>query len=348
MKRTRSLFVLTGNRQDVLKVLNNLEFKGLSVLQAKNVTEQNISDVFKNNKSVVCFGQIPKSFETTAIYISVIRNRAVSCKHKYYILMECGNFSAQFRHIANSCNCDIGDHKSNSSGLHGVPKIADCVYCKYINYESAPRTVYSSPNFFVIPTVGEFITGYLLIIPYQHVMSLAEVDVALYNEFFSVLEDISFILKLTYRTSNILVWENGTGNGGLGKAKDSIVHAHVHIAPSSLNADIIQSVSGFDFSDILNSDIPKYGNHSYLLIKGKGRNWKINDDANLYIPRQYVRQLLADEYGLSGDLWNWRKYPFYEKIQQTRVDISRCLSQNWDDLPERIKKRTENYLLNFN
>ena len=85
-----------------------------------------------------------------------------------------------------------------------------------------------------MPSIGQFINGYLLIIPKAHVMSMAEFSKELIDEFNIVLEDVIAILKLTYNFSDILVWENGTGNSGKGKAKDSVVHCHVHVAPSLL------------------------------------------------------------------------------------------------------------------
>jgi len=77
---------------------------------------------------------------------------------------------------------------------------------------------------------------------------MAELTQEELNEFVTVLDDIKYILKLTYNCSNLLVWENGTGNKGIGKAKDSVVHSHLHIAPSNLSAKSIEEISGFDFT----------------------------------------------------------------------------------------------------
>ena len=115
-------------------------------------------------------------------------------------------------------------------------------------------------------------------------------------EFKEVLEDTEFLLKISYGRPNILIWENGTGNGGIGKAKDSVVHAHVHLAPSTLTSETIKIKSGFQFECITLDDISNYSNHSYLLIREENPNkWIINNSKELYIPRQYVRQLLAEE-----------------------------------------------------
>lgn len=353
MQKTRNLFILKGKKSDVDLVLGNLQFKGLTELPSSNlVTMQDVLHEFNNNKSVVCFS-LPKELETCAIEINVINTNDINfMKDKNCINVFEGNLPRQFLSIADIYDCDIGDHKSNSSGVNGAPSSLDCPYCIYINnnhfdkiLSNIRRTVYKSENFFVMPTIGAFIKGYLLIIPNKHVMSMAELSSDLLQEFLDVLDDVTAILKLTYHVKDILVWENGTGNGGIGKAKSSIVHSHVHVAPSKLNAIKIKDLSGFPLTRISYQDLSLYGNHSYLLIEGTNNDeWWINDNPDLYIPRQYVRKLIAEEYELSGEIWNWRKNPYVNLILATCKDIQDALIRNWDLLPTRIKENTRDYL----
>lgn len=343
MKKTRNLFVLTGSEQDVQTAMDNIQFKGVTVLLQNNVSMQNINEIFSNNKSVVCKATPPCCFP----YISIdVINETASVFRENLINIALGDIASQFQRIADRLNCDIGDHKSNSSGLSGTPPIADCAYCKYLNHENphGQRTIYTSKNFYVIPTLGQFIPGYLLIIPYAHVMSNAELDFSTQQELLTVIEDVHYLLKLTYAKDSFLVWENGTGNSGRGKAKDSIVHAHTHIAPSTLTAEKIESLSGFRFEKISTEELSKYNLHSYLLIKETENSWRISDNPDTYIPRQYVRQLLADEYGISGEQWNWRTFPFKDEMMQTYHDMANVIRQNWNKLPDRIRKNTREHV----
>jgi len=350
IKKTRNLFVLNGNWYLVNKVLIQLQFKGLTVIKTDNVSEVDIQHEFANNKSVVCTN-VPKCFNSIAINIFVTDYINPSLKFPITIDVSIGNIAKQFETIANNLGCDIGDHKSNSSGLIGKPTVHDCPYCQYIKYGydvdiNLHRTLYKSEHFFVIPTVGEFIKGYLLIIPIEHIMSNAELNSSLIEEFYNVLDDVVYMLKLTYNISSVLVWENGSGSGGIGKAKNSIVHAHTHVAPSQLDADTIESISGFPLQEIFYEDLYLYKEHSYLLLQGKTKNkWKINNNPNMYIPRQYIRQILVNkEYiDLPDYVWDWRTYPFYELIKETCIDISTALVKHWDELPERIKQNTKNF-----
>lgn len=335
MKQTRKIFKLNGYTIEEEKLLlEELQFKGLIVFYSKDITQYDLVSVFKNNKSALCIScTLPRNFD----------KKAISCDNLKFD----ADLIKQFQNIASIYNCDIGDHKSNCSGISGVPTKEDCVYCQFLKgspYVFQHKILYSSANFFVVSTLGQFINGYLLIIPYSHIMSNAELVNYKRNEFLTVLEDISYILKMTYNVSNVLVWENGTGNSGIGKAKNSVVHAHTHIAPSNLNATTIKTISGFPFKEILFCQLSDYSKNSYLLIKKSDFIWNICQSSDLYIPRQYIRQLLANEYNISGEYWNWRIYPFENKIIETDRQIMNALKNNWDTLSERIKERTRYYL----
>ena len=347
MKKTRNLFVLTGSAQDVQTTLGHIDFKGITVLPPDRLTFEGINEVFMNNKSVVCT-QFPKSNISKPIVIHIV-NSSEYDHIDNHINLAIGNIEKQFESIANKLNCDIGDHKSNSSGISSAPSKSDCAYCQYLNNNNKrpERTIYSSEHFFVMTTLGEFIPGYWLIIPYEHVMSNAELDFSTQKELLTVIEDVSYLLNLTYGSSNFLVWENGTGNSGRGKAKDSVVHAHTHISPSTLTAQKIERLSGFNFEKISTGDLSKYNQHSYLLIKDGNNTWRISNNPNVYIPRQYIRQLVAEEYGIPGEQWNWRKFPFYEQMAKSYNDMVDAIKKNWNNLPDRIKQNTRKYIYNF-
>jgi len=349
MKKTRKLFILNGNSQAVSQVMEDLKFKGTVVLKPP-VSIHSAYGVFNNNKSIICSSKYASfvEFYTCPINIEVVNDTKPETLE--YIDIAKGNVVEQFQKIADKKNCDIGDHVSNSSGLNCVPKISDCDYCNLfknnVYYEKI--VVYESKNFIVKPTVGEFLKGYVLIIPKNHITSMAELSNECNNEFIDVLQDVEYMLYLTYSVTNFLVWENGTGNNGKGKAKDSIVHAHTHVCPSNLTFKRINEMSNLSFNQINFNQLKEYNDGSYLLIRDDNtRDWWINNNSSVYIPRQYVRQLIAEDYfgiNIAEDIWNWRTHPFEELMFETRDDILRMVKQNWDMLPSRIKRRTEKYV----
>lgn len=339
MKKTRKLFIFVGKPNDVTSVLEEILFKGvINVPLGTTVTSPMVEECFANNRSLAC---ALSDYHGNPIEAYAIRvNPEVYVLPSIYTSKDIGT---QFAEIADALDCDIGDHKSNSSGLNGVPTVKDCAYCKYLSgiIGKNGRTVYKDKYFFVLPTEGQFIKGYFLIIPYRHIMSNAELTPEELEDFKNVLEDVELMIKLTYHCSSVLVWENGSGKSGIGKAKDSIVHSHVHIAPSTVTSNSVITLSGFPFKTITLNELSKYNESSYLLIRTTNPNeWIIDSSKERYIPRQYIRQILAEEYGIEGEKWNWRKFPFYDNVYESVDDVVNMLKQNWEKLPERVKDRT--------
>lgn len=348
MKKTRNMIILIGKADLIAKALPELDFKG-SVIVKDPITYDSAKNIFNNNKSIICSSEIPgiERFHESPIYIEI--SDGPSFVFQNYINMRADNITAQFQDIIDRHNLDIGDHRSNSSGINGAPSIDDCAYCKTFNHipsRYSHSILYKSKYFYVMATVGEFVPGYLLIIPERHKMSMAELTDDERNEFLLVLDDMKYMLNLMYGYNSFLVWENGTGNSGKGKAKDSVVHSHVHIAPSHLTPEEVTKISGISLDKVCFADIPQFNLHSYLLIAGENYDeWFINNKPEVYIPRQFIRQLVAEEHGIIGDAWNWRIYPFLDLMHKTEIDFLTTAKENWNTLPDRIKQYTKNYLI---
>ena len=66
----------------------------------------------------------------------------------------------------------------------------------------------------------------------------------------------------------------------------------------------------------------------------------INGDTDLILvtyPSE-DEQKLAEENGIDGEQWNWRKYPFNDLVDETNMDIKRAITENWNDIPDRIRR----------
>ncbi len=355
MKMTRVLFILTGVEKLVLEAINQINFKGICSFTDVSLKPETVFEVFNHNKSVVCRGvtEVAEFKNSTVINIAVVESNYTLVPETNAINAKKGNIAQQFSAIANYHHCDIGDLKSDTSASTGPLKYSTCPYCRCISDGfmdkdiNLYRTLYKSKNFFVMPTIGEFIKGYLLIIPFDHVMSNGELSLEKRLEFLQVLDDVEYILNLTYGDSQFLVWENGSGNDGASKSKTSIVHSHTHVVASNLAANDIEEFARFSLKFISYEDLPLYQKNSYLLVRDTNKNlWRINDDPNLYIPRQYVRQLLLyrDYTKLPDGIWDWRAYPFIDKIHETCNDIKVALTAHWNELPERIRNNTKDFM----
>ena len=182
MYATRNLFALTGTATSINDVLGELRFKGLKVLPpGEELTESVINEAFGQNRSLAFsmhdYAQ-SRYIPCEAFVIDVCEYESQE-SHELAIFTSKSNVAQQFKDITIKLGLDIGDNKSNSSGLTGEPTRNDCAYCRYLaGYPGEnERTVYRSPNFFVLPTLGEVCTGYLLIIPNEHVINRSEHEI---------------------------------------------------------------------------------------------------------------------------------------------------------------------------
>lgn len=339
MKTTRHAFCFKGRYKDQEVVLQQVSgFKAVSRID--NVTAENVAAVFKANKSVVSADPALQEIAGT-IFIGINdpgyeHNISTDCSEK--------EIQNQFAEIAEKCNIDIGDHRSNATKEGPSQKPQDCVFCRYLagHPDHEQPSMYESENFVVMANTGHFTPGSLLIIPRKHIMSCAELDETQLAELLEVIEDCKYLLREIYHQDTLL-WENGSGCGGHGKDKSSIVHAHIHMNPCDMDILTVSSAKGITPQKIEYYDLPKYQEESYLLIQDYDWQWYIVSDPKLYIPRQYVRQLVAEHIGLPGDLWNWRKYLYLDEVIKTTNEIKEYLLSHKSTLPQRILNRTKHF-----
>lgn len=340
MKTTRHAFCFEGRYEDSKElVLQQVSgFKAVSRLD--EVTRENVSEIFTSNKSVVCSDSAIRSITST----TVIGVDAPS--YKYNITTNCSpeEIRQQFMKIAEDCNVDIGDHRSNATKEGPSQKPQDCVFCRFLsgNPDVYQPSMYESENFVMMANTGHFTPGSLLIIPKKHIMSCAELNKDQLTELLGVIDDCKYLLREIYGMDTLL-WENGSGCGGHGKDKSSIVHAHIHMNPCDMDILTVSASKGITPKKIPYDDLPKYQEESYLLIQDYDLQWYIVSNPNLYIPRQYVRQLVAEHIGLPGDLWNWRKYMFLDEVAKTTETIHDYLTSHKNTLPARIADRTKHF-----
>ncbi len=351
MKKTRNLLVLETRASEMEAAQQALlelqgEYKALVPLDAQKANEEEIQKVFACNKSVICANLDPELATKFSNRISIPAYLVPNITRSPLTIDLGGDIRRQFALIVDMYDLDIGDHVTNDSGLVEEAAKFNCGYCGYFDgsTKEAIKTIYKSPNFFVFTTIGQFIPAYLLIIPNEHVMSISQLDRARQQEFLEIVEDVQYILRLAFHSTKFLIWENGTAAGGHGKAKDSLVHAHVHVAASKMTPESIQKLSGFPLTRVPFEDLSSYGENSYLLVCSDDcYSWWINDDPELYIPRQYIRQLLAEEHGVPK-VWNWRTNPFHEKRIEATDFIHTILNLHWESLPKRIQDRTQDFM----
>jgi diadenosine tetraphosphate (Ap4A) HIT family hydrolase len=163
------------------------------------------------------------------------------------------------------------------------------------------RIIASSTHFNVIPTIGQIVEGYLLIVPKTHYRALADLPPELRDEFACIVNAIHSAVLTTYGT--YIMFEHGTrgsSSGGCG-----VTHAHMHVLPLAASNDPIDAVrANYPCKTIetVHQIIEGTTSSSYLFYQDTcSHKYIFQTD---YLPSQYVRQLLAR--ALNSAAWDWR------------------------------------------
>jgi diadenosine tetraphosphate (Ap4A) HIT family hydrolase len=178
--------------------------------------------------------------------------------------------------------------------------------------------LFRSDNFVVIPSLGQIVEGYLLILPIKHFKALADLPMQSLDEFAAIVKSLGNILTVQY--GSYVLFEHGTRSEGAGGC--GIYHAHLHATPLSGITDPIDSLrANFPFTRCENlSEIREHSASldSYLLYQDTTAKLYLFDTGPL--PSQYMRKLLAD--ALHDSNWNWRTAGREERLLTTMERLS--------------------------
>lgn len=341
MLKTQRVIVLTGDEEAVRTAGEVVKgFKAVTVVTSIN--QNVVSTIFSHNKNVVLLS--PMYDLELAKYVPVVLNVGFNERNLELLQLNVNNIMEDFPKVLKSLDIDSGDHISKNFAKKSKEK-NECFLCKIAqgNPKNPEHILYESDNFFVIPGLGAFFDGYVMIVPKRHIMSYAELTEQEFEEFLQVLSDMKMILKAIYQ-KDIFVFECGSGRNWTEKNATSIVHAHIHLAPTDM--PVLQEVrkSGVSPALIDPRDLYKYGDYPYLLYVDQQNNWFIVSDPDTYLPRQHPRRVLANYMNLGEDEYDWHTNPLRERLDIIADEIYGFLRKNFEKLPKWIQKSVEKYL----
>jgi diadenosine tetraphosphate (Ap4A) HIT family hydrolase len=208
-------------------------------------------------------------------------------------------------------------------------KCNDCEFCDefaggnansfailYAN-ELANRTIIEQDGFRALPSLGQIVPGYLLLVPNHHYRALADMSQEELNAAEALKTGLADQMRFTF--GDCLFFEHGARtpeSGGCG-----ITHAHLHIVPFPAEKDPVEEVIGaFPFEKVSNlRDLKRVQRgKSYLYYESvRGNRYVFYPP---FIPSQYIRRLLAEALGIQG--WDWRQSGREERLLRTLLRTS--------------------------
>lgn len=255
---------------------------------------------------------------------------------------ECGEFrsGSKFDTSKDRCFlCAVGHH---------LDRAGNAINPLFLYNQNTPRIndiiMYESENFYVKIEYGCLKKGMVMICPKEHILSAARIPDEQMEEYELVKKDVEFLLKAVYGDGPVIFFEHGSAPSGFSSHEKSIVHAHTHVAWGiTLEQKYQDMVCLQEVKNIKDLYDTKYFSYQ------EGTDGKLMAvwDPDVYVQRQYPRQVIGLELGIPNELTNWRKEAFMGNIEETFKDFYDYLRTNQKFLCERIVRATEGFVVGY-
>lgn len=210
-----------------------------------------------------------------------------------------------------------------------------CAMCYAVSpdggYKLENTILYESDSFVVMPTLGQFVEGWLLIVSKQHSECSRLLTLNDAEELSHLVNVVKDIVSRQY--GQCIIFEHGPANNIQISGGCCVKHTHIHLVPCS-DHDVFTSY--ITFASTINvklSDLPMLipDDNGYLLISDSKPDsmytvYRIND----VIPRQFLRQVLAATCNCQA-FWDWRCYPFHNNILRTIQRLREPFHAHYDE-----------------
>ncbi len=165
------------------------------------------------------------------------------------------------------------------------------------------RVVLSTANFRVVPSLGQIIEGYLLIVPVSHYTAVADMPTELTGELSELCSYVRTVLVKVY--GPCVFFEHGVRGSEAGGC--GIDHAHLHAVPSASSSQPMEYLKDNHALKAIGgiSEIHKEVSRSSPYLYYEETNGKAWTCEIGFIPSQYVRKLIAESLGVIS--WDWRE-----------------------------------------
>ena len=198
---------------------------------------------------------------------------------------------------------------------------------RLIGDKTNDRILFETKNFVVVPSVGQIVEGYLLIMPKKHYISISNLDYELFDELEAVYSETRDILEKNY--SKPIFFEHGVCRAEYYFNGCCVDHAHIHAVPAPVN--VSESLKNeFRYTKIEKvSDLGQIArDKNYLFVDDFSRNmyaYEANE-----VRSQHIRYLIADLLGVpeKGD---WTLYPGEKEMIATINKLSYWRKQKLRD-----------------
>lgn len=187
------------------------------------------------------------------------------------------------------------------------------IFSEMIRDRLASRIVYEDEDFVVMPPLGQFLEGGLLLLSRRHLLSIAYLPEHLFDRLEQLLTVISRELASRWGVSP-LVFEHGPAPDR-SKGVCCVDHAHLNIFPARvpIQPHLAQRM-GIRFSSLSELSKLRRAEFGYLFVQENDGTRNAYDAQ--FVPTQLVRRIITSQLGVP-QRWHWRDYPGYDELLAT-------------------------------
>ena len=185
-----------------------------------------------------------------------------------------------------------------------------CIFCDIDHSKIENTIIEETNNFYIVPTLGSLVDGYVLIVTKRHINSMSELNDIELNEYQNIITKYQNVFKKIYNKTPI-VFEHGTPNQNSEIKANSVTHAHTHIVNINFTNEK-EIIEKYNFNEIKElNEINK--NKNYIKYIYDNKKYITYDFPSI---SQLMRILVAKELGYE-DKFDWKKERFEENIIST-------------------------------
>jgi XTP/dITP diphosphohydrolase len=187
------------------------------------------------------------------------------------------------------------------------------IFSEMIGERLTSRILYEDDDFVVMPPLGQFMEGGLLVLSRRHFLSFAYMAGQLFARLEQLLQVIRRELGARYGVYP-LIFEHGPAPDR-SKGVCCVDHAHLNIfpAPVLIHPHLIQRMNTpiAELSELSQLRRAEFG---YLFVQENDGSRRVYDGQ--LVPTQLVRRIVTSQLGLA-DRWHWKDYPGQTELLST-------------------------------
>jgi hypothetical protein len=175
------------------------------------------------------------------------------------------------------------------------------------------RVLYEDEYFVVMPPLGEFMEGGLLLLSREHLLSFAHLPAPLFEHLERLMQAIGGVLLRRYGVPP-LFFEHGPAPEW-SKGVCCVDHAHINIFPAAvrLHPHLAERMN-FPLSSLAGLARLQRSEFGYLFIQENDGSRRVYDGH--LVPTQLVRRVIASAIGCP-ERWHWRDFPCGDQLVAT-------------------------------